>query len=67
MKPLTKEQAIEISFLHFQYADEHPNATREELQQAFYQIKYQVLSKSTPETRLEAIYAAVGARQPLAK
>lgn len=67
MKPLTKDQAIEISFLHFQYLDEHPDASREELQQAFYKIKQKVLRKSSPETRLEAIYAAVGARQPLAK
>lgn len=62
MKPLTKEQAIEISFLHFQYADEHPDATREELQQAFYKIKAQVLSKSTPETRLEAVFKPVETR-----
>jgi hypothetical protein len=55
MKALTKEQAIEISRLHFQYADEHPNATREELQQAFYQIKAKVLSK----TRLEAVFKPV--------
>lgn len=67
MKPLTKDQAMEISCLHFQYADEHPNASREELQQAFYKIKAQVLRNSTPKTRLEAIYSAVGARQPLAK
>lgn len=67
MKPLTKDQAIEISFLHFQYLDEHPDASKEELQQAFYKIKQKVLRSSTPETRLEAIYAAVGARQPLAK
>ena len=45
MKPLTKEQAIEISRLHFQYADEHPNATREELQKVFYQIKAKVLQE----------------------
>lgn len=67
MKALTKDQAIEISFLHFQYLDEHPDASKEELQQAFYKIKAQVLRKSTPETRLEAIYSAVGAQQPLAK
>ena len=58
MKALTKEQAIEISHLHFQYADEHPNATREELQQAFYKIKQKVLSK----TRLEAVYKPVETR-----
>lgn len=67
MKPLTKDQAIEISFLHFQYLDEHPDASKEELQQAFYKIKQKVLRNSSPQTRLEAIYAAVGARQPLAK
>ena len=67
MKAITKDQAMEISFLHFQYLDEHPNASREELQQAFYKIKQKVLRSSTPKTRLEAIYKAVGARQPLAK
>ena len=67
MKALTKDQAIEVSFLHFQYLDEHPNASKEELQQAYYQIKQKVLRNSSPQTRLEAIYKAVGARQPLAR
>ena len=67
MKALTKDQAMEISFLHFQYLDEHPNASKEELQQAFDKIKRKVLRGSSPKTRLEAIYKAVGARQPLAK
>lgn len=48
MKALTKDQAMEISFLHFQYLDEHPNASREELQQAYYTIKQKVLRSSTP-------------------
>lgn len=56
MKQLTKEQAIEISLLHFKYLEEHPTATREDLQNAFYKIKRKVLKESNPETRLEAAY-----------
>ena len=62
MKALTKDQAIEISLLHFKYLEEHPNATREELQQAFYKIKQKVLRNSTPETRLKAVYEPVVTR-----
>ena len=59
MKALTKDQAIEISLLHFKYLEEHPNASREELQNAFYQIKAKVLRNSNHETRLEAVFKPV--------
>lgn len=59
MKQLTKEQAIEISYLHFKWADEHPKATKEELQQAFYKIKRKVLKESNPKTRVEAVFKPV--------
>ena len=47
MKPLTKEQAIKISELHHQWYREHPKATREELEKAFYKIKYKVLKETS--------------------
>jgi hypothetical protein len=45
MKPLTKEQALEYSRLTFEYKASHPNATREELEQAFYRLKFTLLHK----------------------
>lgn len=57
MKPLTKEQAIKISELHHQWYREHPKATREELEKAFYKIKYKVLKEtSNQNARMEPIF-----------
>ena len=43
---LTKEQAIKISEAHFKWYAEHPEATKEQLVQAFHRIRRQVLKET---------------------
>lgn len=51
MKQLTKEQAIKISELHHAWKAAHPEATREQLEQAFTKIKHKVLKEIPAKTQ----------------
>lgn len=45
MRHFTKDQALEYSRLTFEYKASHPDATREDLEKAFYRLKFKVLNK----------------------
>lgn len=51
MIQLTKEQAIKISELHHAWKAAHPDATREQLEQAFNKIRAKILKEIPAKTQ----------------